>query len=112
MKKDELKPILSDFLKKMVNAWFPDKPLVKGLGISLIEANINKYDSLIDMFADENGDIDIENLKKNIGETIAEPFKIDLTTISPILPNRILLISKEDIDDLFMMLFQRIQHQI
>lgn len=107
MKKEQLKPILADFLKKMVNAWFPDKPLVKGLGISLVDANINKYDSFIDMFANENGDIDIENLKKNIGETIAEPFKIDLTTISPILPNRILLISKDDIDELFTMLYPK-----
>ena len=40
MKKEQLKPILGDFLKKMMGEWFPDKPLVKGLGISLIDANI------------------------------------------------------------------------
>lgn len=106
MKKEQLKPILGDFLKKMMGEWFPDKPLVKGLGISLVDANINKYDSLIDMFADENGDIDIENLKRNMGDTITEPFKIDLQQISPILPNRVLIISKNDIDRLFNMLFQ------
>lgn len=106
MKKEHFKPVVSNFLKGMMDEWFEDRPLWKGLGISLIDANINKYDTLIDMFADENGDIDIENLKKNIGETIVEPFKIDLTTISPILPNRVLLIGKADIDRLFKMLFQ------
>ena len=106
MKRDELKPVVSDFLKGMMDGWFEDKPIWKGLGYSLIDANINKYDSVIDMFADENGDIDINSLKKNMGDTITEPFKIDLQQISPILPNRILLIGKDDIDRLFKMLFQ------
>lgn len=100
MKKDDLKPILKDFLGKMMNEWFDDKPLFKTLGNSLITANINKYDNVLDMFADENGDIDVEGILNNIGDTMEDSFKIDLQEFSPLLPNRILLISKEDINNL------------
>ena len=100
MKKDDLKPILKDFLGKMMNDWFSDKPLFKTLGNSLINANINKYDNVLDMFADENGNIDVEGILNNIGNTMEESYKIDLQQFSPLLPNRILLISKEDINNL------------
>lgn len=100
MKKDDLKPILKDFLGKMMNEWFDDKPLWKSLGNSLINANINKYDNVLDMFADENGNIDVEGILNNIGNTMEESYKIDLQQFSPLLPNRILLISKEDINNL------------
>jgi hypothetical protein len=84
----------------MMNEWFDDKPLFKTLGNSLINANINKYDNVLDMFADENGDIDVEDILNNIGNTMEESYKIDLQQFSPLLPNRILLISKEDINNL------------
>lgn len=100
MKKDDLKPILKDFLGKMMNEWFDDKPLFKTLGNSLINANINKYDNVLDMFADENGNIDVEGILNNIGDAMEESYKIDLQQFSPLLPNRILLISKEDINNL------------
>lgn len=100
MKKDDLKPILKDFLGKMMNEWFDDKPLWKSLGNSLINANINKYDNVLDMFADENGNIDVEGILNNIGDTMEESYKIDLQQFSPLLPNRILLISREDINNL------------
>lgn len=100
MKKDDLKPILKDFLGKMMNEWFDDKPLWKSLGNSLINANINKYDNVLDMFANENGDIDVEGILNNIGNAMEESYKIDLQQFSPLLPNRILLISKEDINNL------------
>lgn len=100
MTKDELKPIIKDFLTDMMDGWFGDKPLLKTLGNSLINANINKYDNLIDMFADENGNIDIEGILTNIGNTMEESYKIDLQEFSPLLPNRILLISKDDIKSL------------
>ena len=104
MKKEELKPILKDFLTDMVNEWFPDKPLFKALGNSLITANINKYDNLMDLFSDENGDIDIEEILNNITETMEESYMIDLQKYSSFLPSRILLISKEDIKKLMSIL--------
>lgn len=99
MKRAEFKSVLSGFLKKMMMEWFPDKPFVKGLGISIIDANINKYDSLIELFEDENGDIDAKGLIKNIGSH-DEPYKINLGQYSPMLPNRTLLITKEDLENL------------
>lgn len=93
MKKDDLKPKLQAFLHQMMSEWLPDKSFLRGLGNALIDANINKYDNIIDMFADENGEIDVEGIIKNMDDTI----EIDLQQLSPILPNRILLITKNDL---------------
>lgn len=92
MLRNELKPILKDFLKDMMTEWFDDNPILKVLGMSIIEANINKYDNVLDMFADENGDINTDALIENLKSTMVEPIKIDL----PIL-HRILLITKTDL---------------
>ena len=101
MKREEFKSILGQFLRKMMGDWFPDKPFIKGLGISLVDANINKYDYLIEMFEDEKGEIDVYGIIENIGDSLNEPFKIDLRQYSPLLPNRTLLITKEDLNELF-----------
>lgn len=99
MKRDDFKYVVSDFLKKRMAEWFTDKPFIKGLGLSLIDANINKYDSLLEMFEDENGNIDVKGIVSNMGD-IKEPIKIDLSQYSPLLPKRVLLITKDDIDEL------------
>ena len=44
MKRNDFKKATSDFLKRMMSQWFNDKPFIKGLGISIIDANINKMD--------------------------------------------------------------------
>ena len=93
MKKEVLKPKLQAFLRQMMSEWFADKSFLKGLGIALVDANVNKYDSILDMFADENGEIDVEGIIKNMDDRI----EIDLQSLSPILPNRILLITKSDL---------------
>ena len=107
MTKDDLKPVLKSFLTKMMNEWFDDKPLLRTLGNSLIEANINKYDNILDMFANEHGDIDIEGILNNIGDAMEDSFKIDLQEYSPLLPSRILLISKSDIKNLIASLHEK-----
>lgn len=107
MTKDELKPILKDFLTNMMNDWFSDKPIWKTLGNSLITANINKYDNVLDMFADEHGNIDVEGIINNIGDAMEDSFKIDLQELSPLLPNRILLISKQDIKNLLSSVYEK-----
>lgn len=98
MKRNDFKKATSDFLKKMMSQWFNDKPFIKGLGFSIIDANINKMDNLIELFENENGDIDVHGVINNISD-INEPIKIDLTTISPLLPSRVLLITKDDFQD-------------
>lgn len=99
MKRNEFKSVVSQFLKKMMEFWFPDKPFIKGLGLSLIDANINKYDTLLELFEDEKGDIDVKGIIENMGG-LNDPIKIDLRQYSPMLPNRTLLITKEDLEDL------------
>ena len=99
MKKEEFKKVLSQFLKRRVESWFLDKPFIKGLGLSIVDANVNKMDKFIELFEDENGEIDVNGLISNLSD-IKEPYKIDLTTISPLLPNRVLLITKDDFNEL------------
>lgn len=99
MKRDDFKYVVSDFLKKRMAEWFTDKPFIKGLGLSLIDANINKYDNLLEMFEDEKGNIDVKGIVSNMGD-IKEPIKIDLSQYSPLLPKRVLLITKDDINEL------------
>ena len=106
MKRNEFKSVVSDFLVNMLGQWFPDKPFVKGLGISLVNANINKYDTLLELFEDENGEIDIKGIVENMGDII-EPLKIDLRQYSPLLPNRTLLITKDDFNELLKYADQR-----
>lgn len=98
MKRNDFKKATSGFLKRMMSQWFNDKPFIKGLGISIIDANINKMDNLIELFENENGDIDVHGMINNISD-INEPIKIDLTTISPLLPSRVLLVTKDDFND-------------
>lgn len=107
MKKEQLKPIVQDFLHKMCEAWFSDKPLWKSLGISLVDANINKYDSVLDMFANEEGEIDINTILNSVGDAMENAYQIDLSQFSPILPSRILLISKEDITQLLSLIDEK-----
>jgi hypothetical protein len=106
MKREEFKKVVSQFLRKRMAEWFPDKPLIKGLGISLIDAQINKYDTLIELFEDENGEIDMEGIIENMGDII-EPIKIDLRQYSPMLPNRTLLITQDDFNELLKYVEQR-----
>lgn len=107
MKKHELKPIIKDFLTNMMNEWFEDKPVWKTIGNSLISANINKYDNVLDMFADDKGDIDVENILNSINDTMETSLKIDLQQYSPLLPSRVLLITKQDIKNLLSSVYEK-----
>ena len=80
--------------------WFSDKPLIQAIGITIVQTNVNKFDGLLDMLTDESGQINTDALIENLGSILEQDYTIDLTTISPYLPNRILIISKEDINGL------------
>ena len=88
MKRVEFKNAITIFFKRRMNEWFSDKPFIKGLGLSIVDANVNKMDKFIELFEDENGNIDVNGLINNLSD-LKEPIKIDLTTISPLLPNRV-----------------------
>ena len=99
MKRVDFKNVISIFFKRRMSEWFSDKPFIKGLGLSIVDANINKMDKFIELFEDENGEIDVNGLINNLS-SMNEPIKIDLTTISPLLPNRVLLITKDDFNEI------------
>lgn len=100
MKIDDVKGIVYKHIDKLISEWFGDKPLFKGLAKTVLQANINKYDYLLEMITDKDGNILIDELVNNMGDAIEKGYEIDLTNISPLLPNRILLVSKEDIQAL------------
>lgn len=98
MQINEAKAVIHNHLTKLINEWFGDKPIVKALAKTVLQANLNKYDNLLEMITNEKGDIMLEELIKNLG--LVEGYQIDLSSISPLLPNRILIISKEDIQQI------------
>lgn len=100
MTKDVLKPIVADYLDKMMDSWFEGKPLFKALGKTIVQTNYNKLDGVLDMLTDDSGNVNIDLLVKNLGDIVNEDYKIDLTTVSPFLPQRIIIISKSDIHNL------------
>lgn len=100
MTKKLLKDIVSKKIIQLMTEWFADKPLIQAIGITVIQTNVNKFDSVIDMLTDNEGNVNIDGLVENLGNTLEQDYTIDLTTISPYLPNRILIISKSDIKNL------------
>lgn len=96
MKLNEVKQVIEKHLSNLINDWFADKPLIKGIAHTVLNANINKYDNLIELITDEKGDVMIEELVNNLN--LNNGYEIDLTTISPFLPARVIIISKEDIE--------------
>lgn len=98
MQTSEAKAVIVKHLNKLITEWFDDKPLIQAVAKTALQANINKYDNLLEMLTNEKGELMVNELFNNLG--IMNGYQIDLTTISPLLPNRIVLISKEDIESL------------
>lgn len=100
MTKTEIKDIISKKIITLMRDWFGDKPLIQAIGITIVQTNVNKFDGLIDMLTLEDGNINVDALIENLGDILEQDYTIDLTTISPLLPKRVLIISKEDINGL------------
>lgn len=101
MVKTELKEIVSKFMIGMMDEWFDDNQLFKALGKTVIQANLDRFDGIIDMLTDSKGNVLVNELIDNIGDTfIGDGIKIDLTQYSSFLPARVLLFSKEDWNEL------------
>lgn len=98
MKTNEAKQVIVNHLNKLITEWFGDKPIIQAVAKTALQANINKYDNLLEMLTDEKGNLLINELITNL--CINNGVEIDLSTISPLLPNRVVIISKSDIDSL------------
>lgn len=100
---------MTNYLYSLVNQWFDTTSysdiVINGALKTSIKANMNKYDVLLEMFTDENGDILINDLIDNIGDRlIGDGLHIDLKALFPqfkaLLPPKILLYSRKDLNDL------------
>ena len=96
MKLNDLKRIIRTHGERLINEWFSDSPLLKALAMTMLKANMNKYDNYLNLLTAENGDVMIEELITNLN--LKYGYEIDLTTISPLLPARVIIISRSDID--------------
>lgn len=100
MNKNAIKDIISKKIITLMRDWFSDKPLIQAIGITVVQTNLNKFDPLLDMLTDEQGNVNIDGLIDNLGDIVKQDYTIDLTTISPYLPSRVLIISRQDIESL------------
>lgn len=100
MNKTQIKDIISKKIITLMRDWFGDKPLIQAIGITIVQTNLNKFDGLLDMLTLEDGNINVDALIENLGDILEQDYTIDLTTISPYLPSRVLIISKDDIKGL------------
>ena len=98
MKLNDFKQVITKHLNRLISEWFNDMPLIQALTKTILKANLNKYDNLLNLLTDENGDIMIEELIANLN--LNNGYEIDLTRISPLLPARVLIISKQDIENI------------
>lgn len=96
MTTSDAKTVIFNHLNRLISEWFSDKPLIQAFAKTALQANINKYDKVLEMLTDDKGNLLVDELLNNLG--LQDGYEIDLTTISPLLPNRILLITKEDIN--------------
>lgn len=101
MKKGELKMIITNHLNKQIDEWFDTNSLQDNLARTfaktIVKANQNKFDALIDLMTDNNGDVLVDDLLNNFE---FQDFTIDLTQYSSLLPRKILIFSKSDFEAL------------
>lgn len=101
MKKEEFKLKTINYINKLIDNWFDTNTLQDNLARSfaktIVKANQNKYDNIIDMLTDEKGNVLVEDLLNNFN--LSNNIEMDLTKYSSFLPNKILLLTQEDINE-------------
>lgn len=111
MKIQEIKLKLNSSLNQLIDTYFSN-PTVSEKMINatlkvLVKQNIHKVDDVLNMFADENGDINPQDILVEYANQIDENgLVIDLKQyvknemIRQMLPNKVLILKKEDIINL------------
>lgn len=111
MKIQEIKLKLNSSLNQLIDTYFSN-PTVSEKMINatlkvLVKQNIHKVDNVLNMFADENGDINPQDILVEYANQIDDNgLVIDLKQyvknemIRQMLPNKVLILKKEDIINL------------
>lgn len=103
MKKEEFTTNVLKQLNVLIDDWFDSNTvqdqITKALAKTVLETNVNKVQPMLDIFSDENGEVRTDILMKHLEDVLPEKIEIDLKRYInlPFIPNKILLLSKEDI---------------
>jgi hypothetical protein len=112
MKTGEVKMKLSNGLLNIIDTYFggngmSEKFINSTLKI-LLKQNLYKVDNILDMFADQNGDINVNEIINEYSKIIDDNgFTIDIKQyvqsdiIKSLIPNKVLVIKRDDILNLF-----------
>lgn len=112
MKISEFKIKTLNGINKLIDTYFSgtdikDKFINATLKI-FVKQNINKYDNIISMFADENGEIVVADILEEYSKVFGDDgFVFDIRDyvkndmIRSLLPNKALIIKKEDFMDIY-----------
>ena len=112
MKISEFKIKTLNGINKLIHTYFSgtdikDKFINATLKI-FVKQNINKYDNIISMFADENGEIVVADILEEYSKVFGDDgFVFDIRDyvkndmIRSLLPNKALIIKKEDFMDIY-----------
>lgn len=107
MKANELKQKLEKCGEELINTYYNDNTMIDKITNStlkaMLKANITKIDGILDLFTDVNGDIDADAIISCYAEQIGNGLQLDIKEyiksdfIRNLLPNKVLIISKDDI---------------
>ena len=111
MKTTEFKLRIVTGLNDLIDQYFgsqtiSDKLINSTLKI-IVQQNQNKYDNMLELFADERGDVDTNLIINKYVDVIGDGIILDLRdyisnhTIKSLLPNKALKITKDDIMMMF-----------
>ena len=111
MRTDELKLRIKTFTENLINQYLPAGNIIETLKNTTakywLSQNIGKLDSILNAFADENREIDINKLKEFYEPVIFQndEFRLDVKSLIPeeqvilknMLPDNIILFHREDL---------------
>ena len=111
MKIDELKLRINNFAGEIIDMYFPPVDFfgkMKNATMKLwVDQNIWKLDAILDQFKDINGEINVECIKKHYEDVLFENGELrldinemipdNLETLKTLLPNKIILLHKNDL---------------
>lgn len=111
MKIDEVKMKVSNALLNMIDTYFGgnniNEKFINSTLKIIVKQNIYKIDSVLHMFADQNGEIDINeiineysNIIDENGVTINLKDYVNNDMLKSFIPNKILIIKREDLFNL------------